>query len=65
VTRRFRYDSLERLTCAYFSITEDPAAPCALSYDYDSNGNLKFKSDVGVLSYGLCPSPHHRRETAP
>jgi hypothetical protein len=28
-TERFRYDALDRLTCAYFSANEDPFAPCA------------------------------------
>ncbi len=50
-TERFRYDGLERLKCAYFSLIEDPAAPCALSYDYKPDGSLSFKSDVGVLAY--------------
>src|SRR6266496_906299 len=31
---------------------------CALSYDYDPNGNLKFKSDVGALTYGDPLHPH-------
>jgi hypothetical protein len=50
-TERFRYDALDRLTCAYFSAIEDPFAPCATSYAYAPNGNMTFKSDVGVLSY--------------
>jgi YD repeat-containing protein len=49
-TERFRYDALDRLTCAYFSAKEDPSAPCASSYGYAPNGNLTFKSDIGVLS---------------
>jgi RHS repeat-associated protein len=57
-TERFRYDRLERLTCAYFSVQENPFAPCASSYDYAPNGNLTFKSDVGVLSYGDPAHPH-------
>ncbi len=48
-TERFRYDGLERLKCAYFSLIEDPAAPCALDYQYKPDGNLSFKSDVGVV----------------
>jgi YD repeat-containing protein len=50
-TERFRYDPIERLTCADFSATEDPFAPCDRSYGHAPNGNLTFKSDVGVLSY--------------
>jgi RHS repeat-associated protein len=57
-TERFRYDSLDRLKCAYFSVTEDPSAPCALSYDHAPNGNLTFKSDVGTLSYTDPKHPH-------
>ena len=57
-TERFRYDPLERITCAYFSIKEDPSAPCALSYDYAQNGNLASKSDVGVLAYNDVKHPH-------
>jgi RHS repeat-associated protein len=55
---RVRRHPLERLTCAYFGINEDPSAPCALSYDYAPNGNLTFKSDVGVLAYGDPAHPH-------
>jgi RHS repeat-associated protein len=57
-TERFRYDPLERLTCAYFSAQEDAAAPCASSYEYAPNGNLTFKSDVGSLLYGDPAHPH-------
>ena len=57
-TERFRYDALERLTCAYFSPAPDPSAPCAASYDYAPNGNLTFKSDVGTLSYTDPAHPH-------
>ncbi|WP_437674122.1 RHS repeat domain-containing protein [Sorangium sp. So ce131] len=55
---RFRYDALERLTCAYFSATESASAPCELSYDYAPDGNLTFKSDVGELLYDDPPHPH-------
>jgi RHS repeat-associated protein len=57
-TERFRYDALDRLTCAYFSVKEDPFAPCASSYGYAPNGNLTFKSDIGVLSYTDPAHPH-------
>ncbi|WP_420878114.1 RHS repeat-associated core domain-containing protein [Sorangium cellulosum] len=50
-TERFRFDPLQRLTCAYFGDVESASAPCALRYDYHPNGNLTFKSDVGTLSY--------------
>lgn len=57
-TERFRYDPIHRLTCAYFSEVESASAPCALRYDYDPNGNLTFKSDVGTLSYDDPLHPH-------
>ncbi|WP_437732665.1 RHS repeat-associated core domain-containing protein [Sorangium sp. So ce1335] len=57
-TERFRYDALQRLTCAYFSGVESAAAPCALRYDHAPNGNLTFKSDVGTLSYDDPLHPH-------
>ncbi|XYH97782.1 RHS repeat-associated core domain-containing protein [Sorangium sp. So ce1128] len=55
---RFRYDPLERLTCAYFSDVESATAPCALRYDHDPNGNLTFTSDAGTLSYDDPLHPH-------
>ncbi|WP_437730195.1 RHS repeat-associated core domain-containing protein [Sorangium sp. So ce1335] len=57
-TERFRYDPLQRLTCAYFSEVESAAAPCAVRYDHAPNGNLTFKSDVGTLSYDDPLHPH-------
>jgi len=50
-TERFRYDELNRVTCAYFSSIENDFAPCASSYSYMANGNLWSKSDVGTYSY--------------
>jgi RHS repeat-associated protein len=57
-TERFRYDVLDRVTCAYFSAKEDPFAPCASSYGYEPNGNLTFKSDLGALFYNDPAHPH-------
>ncbi|WCQ97075.1 hypothetical protein NQZ70_09866 [Sorangium sp. Soce836] len=57
-TERFRYDPLQRLTCAYFGDVESASAPCALRYGHDPNGNLTFKSDVGTLSYDDPLHPH-------
>ncbi|WP_437775752.1 RHS repeat-associated core domain-containing protein [Sorangium sp. So ce1097] len=57
-TERFRYDPLQRLTCAYFGDVERASAPCALRYDHHPNGNLTFKSDVGTLSYDDPLHPH-------
>ena len=63
-TERFRYDALERLTCAYFSAAEDDAAPCALALRLRSqrNGNLISKSDVGTLAYGDPQAPARRHQ---
>jgi hypothetical protein len=57
-TERFRQDELDRLTCAHFSPTENPAAACVTSYGYAANGNLTTKSDVGTLSYTDLNHPH-------
>ncbi|WP_437945366.1 hypothetical protein WME98_31090 [Sorangium sp. So ce296] len=57
-TERFRYDPLQRLTCAYFGDIERASAPCALRYGHDPNGNLTFKSDIGTLSYDDPLHPH-------
>ncbi|MGK3966026.1 RHS repeat-associated core domain-containing protein [Sorangium sp. So ce118] len=57
-SERFRYDPLERLTCAYFGDVESATAPCALRYDHDPNGNLTFTSDAGTLSYDDPLHPH-------
>ncbi|MEO7330935.1 MAG: RHS repeat-associated core domain-containing protein [Minicystis sp.] len=57
-TERFRYDALDRVTCAYFSQSQNDAAPCALGYGYDPSGNLTFKSDLGALSYDDPAHPH-------
>jgi RHS repeat-associated protein len=57
-TERFRHDQLDRLTCSYFSETELPLAPCAESFEVAPNGNLTFKSDVGVLKYDDPKHPH-------
>ncbi|WP_437531191.1 RHS repeat-associated core domain-containing protein [Sorangium sp. So ce726] len=57
-TERFRYDPIQRLTCAYFGDLDSATAPCALSYRHHPNGNLTFKSDVGDLSYDDPLHPH-------
>ncbi|HRI67383.1 MAG TPA: RHS repeat-associated core domain-containing protein [Polyangium sp.] len=57
-TERFRYDALDRLTCAYFGAVEDPMAPCVTSYGYAPSGNLINKSDVGAYSYTDPKHPH-------
>lgn len=57
-TERFRYDALNRLTCAYFGFVESANAACDSSYGYAPNGNLTTKSDVGALSYTDPKHPH-------
>jgi RHS repeat-associated protein len=57
-TERFRYDKLNRLTCAYFATNENPGAACAQSFAYAANGNLLNKSDVGTLLYNDAKHPH-------
>ncbi len=58
-TERFRYDELDRVTCAYFGAVENAQAPCVTSYDYALNGNLTWKSDVGgTLKYDDLDHPH-------
>ncbi len=59
-TERFKYDALDRLTCAYFGLVENSGAVCNTSYGYspNGNGNLTSKSDVGTLLYGDPQHPH-------
>ncbi|WP_437955471.1 hypothetical protein WME76_28670 [Sorangium sp. So ce119] len=57
-TERFRYDALQRLTCAYFSEAESASAPCAIRYDHAPDGNLTFTSDAGTLAYDDPSHPH-------
>jgi len=57
-TERFRYDELDRVTCAYFGAVENANAACATSYSYHANGNLWEKSDVGTYSYADAKHPH-------
>ena len=57
-TERFRYDSLDRVRCAYFAEIESASAPCATSYAYNAIGNLTSKSDVGAFTYGDPAHPH-------
>ena len=57
-TERFRYDELDRVTCAYFGAVEDPFAPCVTSYAYGPSGNIVNKSDVGTYTYLDPKHPH-------
>ncbi|HMY21439.1 MAG TPA: RHS repeat-associated core domain-containing protein, partial [Polyangium sp.] len=57
-TERFRYDELDRVTCAYFGAFENSNAPCETSFSYKADGNLWEKSDVGTYSYSDQKHPH-------
>ncbi len=57
-TERFRYDELDRVTCAYFGAVEETLAPCETSFSYHANGNLLAKSDIGTYSYSDSKHPH-------
>src|SRR5580700_10506921 len=51
-TERFRYDPVERLTCAYFNPVEDDSAPCGLAYGYDPSGDGDPKHPHAVTTAG-------------
>lgn len=51
-SRTFQYDDLYRLTSA-------TAADWIESYQYSSIGNMTFKSDAGVMTYGAGPAGPH------
>ncbi|MFH1232065.1 MAG: RHS repeat-associated core domain-containing protein [Planctomycetota bacterium] len=55
--RTYSYDDLDRLTRA-----ENVPAPGGgytnFDYQYDSIGNMTYKSDTGVMSYGQNAGPH-------
>jgi len=55
--RTYTYDELNRLTQA----TNVPAVGSGyttFNYQYDSIGNMTYKSDLGVMTYGLNAGPH-------
>ena len=45
-TEFFQYDGADRLHCADFA-----SGSCSLTVDYETNGNIKAKSDVGAYAY--------------
>ncbi|MDP2941847.1 MAG: RHS repeat-associated core domain-containing protein, partial [Candidatus Omnitrophota bacterium] len=55
--RKYTYDDLDRLIRA-----EDTPAPdggfTTFNYRYDSIGNMVYKSDLGVMTYGSTAGPH-------
>lgn len=63
--RTYSYDELDRLTQAQNvpSPQGGGSAGSSLSYtdfnyQYDSIGNMTYKSDVGVMTYGVAAGPH-------
>jgi len=55
--RTFNYDDLNRLTEAY-NVPAPGGGFSTFTYQYDSIGNMTYKSDVGVMSYGYNAGPH-------
>ena len=49
--RSYTYDDLDRLTQAQ-NVPDPNGGYTTFSYQYDSIGNMIYKSDVGVMSYG-------------
>lgn len=63
--RTYIYDDLDRLTTAQNvpavgggGSTGSPLTYTTFDYQYDSIGNMTYKSDVGVMTYGLNAGPH-------
>ena len=55
--REFSYDDLSRLTQAR-NVPDPGGGYKTITYQYDSIGNMTYKSDLGVLSYGIGAGPH-------
>jgi len=55
-TRSYQYDDLDRLTRA--DNIPDSGAYTSFTYQYDSIGNMTYKSDVGYMAYGNNAGPH-------
>ncbi|MBF0522507.1 MAG: hypothetical protein HQL24_05555 [Candidatus Omnitrophica bacterium] len=55
--RNFSYDDLDRLTSAQ-NVPAAGGGYATYNYQYDSIGNMTYKSDVGVMSYGTTIRPH-------
>jgi RHS repeat-associated protein len=54
--RTFTYDDLDRLTRAE-NVPDPTGGYTTFNYQYDSIGNMTYKSDVGVMTYGEGLSP--------
>jgi len=55
--RTFSYDDLDRLTQAQ-NIPNQSGSYTTFNYQYDSIGNMTYKSDLGVMEYGQGAGPH-------
>ena len=55
--RSYIYDDLDRLTQAQ-NLPSPTGGFTNYNYQYDSIGNMLYKSDVGVMTYGLNAGPH-------
>jgi len=55
--RTYKYDNLDRLTDA-LNVPAPTGGYTNFSFQYDSIGNMTYKSDLGVMTYGLNAGPH-------
>jgi RHS repeat-associated protein len=55
--RTYGYDDLDRLTQAQ-NLPSPQGGTTNFNYQYDSIGNMTYKSDLGVMSYGAGAGPH-------
>jgi len=55
--RTYSYDDLDRLTQAN-NVPNPSGGYANFSYQYDPIGNMTYKSDTGVMTYGLSAGPH-------
>ncbi|MFA6217601.1 MAG: RHS repeat-associated core domain-containing protein [Candidatus Omnitrophota bacterium] len=55
--RTYTYDDLDRLTSAS-NVPATGGGYTTYNYQYDSIGNMTYKSDLGVMTYGASAGPH-------
>jgi RHS repeat-associated protein len=55
--RTYTYDDLDRLTTAS-NVPATGGGYTTYNYQYDSIGNMIYKSDLGVMTYGAGSGPH-------
>ncbi len=55
--RTYAYDDLDRLTQAQ-NVPSPTGGYTNFNFQYDSIGNMVYKSDVGVMLYGINAGPH-------